>query len=174
MEHVLIETIQGSDVLHAAWRTRQLQDEMAETFITYDDRVKFLQKILRGELSAIEAYDHVLRRNGKTLVFSELSRIRAEHEQSINRLKQFIMNKGEPPEQDSGLWGKFVKTLVAGSAMISDEALIKILREGEEHGLVEYRQFLEMSPTLSEEESIRLHFIPAQERHVQELKDIFQ
>lgn len=172
MDQSFPHPVQGPDAAHSQMETRRLQDEIVDTFITYDDKVKFLQKILRGELSALEAYDKVLTRTDNHLVFSELSQIRSEHELSVNRLRQLIVNKGEPPEEGSGVWGQFVKTLIAGSAMISDEFIVKTLQEGEEHGLNEYRQFLEMNPTLTEEEAVRLHFIPAQERHILKLKDM--
>ena len=170
MDQSFPQPIQAPQVTKPPHETQY--EGLVDAFITYDDKVKFLQKILRGELSAIEAYDKVFDRVGSKLVFSELSTIRAEHEKAVNHLRKLIVSKGEPPEEGSGVWGQFVKALIAGSALISEDVILKTLLEGEEHGLNEYRQFLEMSPTHTEEEMVRTELIPAQERHIQKVKEL--
>jgi hypothetical protein len=160
---------QGFDHSFELNSLRHQQLSIIATFMTLDHRVDFLQKILRGELSAVEAYEKVIERNGSHVHFSTLAQIKSEHEFAINRLRQMITEKGEFPSEDSGVWGRFVKALIAGSALISDETMIKTLHEGEEHGLIEYQQFLDMGPLASEEEQVRSYFIPAQERHISQL-----
>jgi hypothetical protein len=162
MEHSLDHTFELNSLQYK-------QRAIIASFMTLDHRVDFLQKILRGELSAVEAYEKVIERNGSQVHFSTLAQIKSEHEFAINRLRQMITEKGEFPSEDSGVWGRFVKTLIAGSALISEETMIKTLHEGEEHGLIEYQQFLDMGPLASEEEQIRSYFIPAQERHISQL-----
>lgn len=145
---------------------------VSKPLIVGDEKTRFLQKILRGEISAIEAYDKVLDRREVELSYSTLFQIRTEHNRTVGKLKKLIEEKGELPDDDSGVWGQFVKTLIAGTALISDEIILKTLIEGEEHGLKEYRQFLDMNLSVYESDLMRFDFIPMQERHIELLKEL--
>ncbi|MEZ5299808.1 MAG: DUF2383 domain-containing protein [Verrucomicrobiales bacterium] len=67
-----------------------------------------------------------------------LEAIRAEHLRSVDLLKDHIKWLGFKPDQDSGVWGGFAKTIQSGATMLGDSAALAVLSEGEEYGLTEY------------------------------------
>jgi uncharacterized protein (TIGR02284 family) len=105
--------------------------------------VDTLNSLLRGELSATETYQQALAKLGNEPEAAELRRIHREHREAANTLRQHIHSHGGKPDQDSGAWGAFAKTVEGSAKIFGDTAALKALKEGEEHGVKLYEDALE-------------------------------
>jgi len=101
-----------------------------------------LNELLRGELSAIETYQQALAKLGKTKGADELRRLHAEHREAANTLRQHVHQHGGQPDQGSGAWGAFAKAVEGTARLFGDDAALKALKEGEEHGIKEFEKAL--------------------------------
>lgn len=130
-----------------------------------------LNKVLRGEISAVEAYTQVMDRFKDDPEIYTIRQILMEHQNSVATLKKHIANKFDNPETDSGIWGTFVTTVVGTAKTLGETATIQALIEGEEHGLDQYTGLLE-NENLSfvEKNLISTEFIPRQEEHIFQLR----
>lgn len=135
---------------------------------TPEEKADFFNKILRGELSAVEAYDRVIEKFGNEK--TQLENIRDEHKRNIETLELFVQRNAETPVADSGLWGALVKTIIGAANFIGNSTSVQALIEGEEHGLRQYRTALEYSLTMTERASIEDRIIPSLERHIATLR----
>lgn len=138
------------------------------------DQAKFADKILRGELSAIEAYDHVIETTIKDpdAPITTLAQIRNEHQRSCESLRQLVVKKGENPSEDSGAWGTIVTALINVRSFFGPLAALRTLRTGEEHGLKLYQDALDMDLGERERAIIRDVLIPRQVRHMAQLDSL--
>jgi bacterioferritin (cytochrome b1) len=140
------------------------------------DVTRTLQKILRGELAAVEAYEralHGLRPDDPDL--STFERLTREHAEAAETLQAHLSAEGEPPEQGSGAWGTYTRLLEKAMDWIDEDGGLKNLKEGEVHGLAEYRTSLghdDLAADLRAE--IRDGLIPRQEEHIAELDGILK
>lgn len=135
---------------------------------------EFLNKILRGEISAVEAYDQVIEKFQVEPEAVHLRDIRAEHEDSVQRLRAMIRIEGQVPSAASGVWGGIVATVIRAAKFSGNEPSLQALISGEEHGLGQYREALEMELFPEQERTIREVLIPRQERHLSTLKALFR
>jgi len=134
-----------------------------------------LDDLIRGEMSAVKAYDVAIQdlKNGserRTLV-----RIREGHQAAVTKLKKYAVNKPEVQEdvKTVGPWGTFAKAWVKGATLISNNTALTALKQGEEHGVDEYKEALEDSTIGNElKNEIRTSMLPAQERHIKTLKEL--
>lgn len=65
----------------------------------------------------------------------------------------------------------FAKTWTGGAKLMGNEAALKALTQGEEHGVSEYKEALEdenLKPELKQ--MIRTQFLPKQEEHLKTIK----
>jgi hypothetical protein len=138
------------------------------------DQAKFADKILRGELSAIEAYDHVIQSSIKDprAPITTLAQIRNEHQRSCESLRQLVVRKGENPSDDSGAWGTIVNALIGVRSLFGAMAALRTLRAGEEHGLKLYQDALDVDLSDRERAIIRDVLIPRQVRHMAQLDSL--
>ena len=104
--------------------------------------VNTLNSLLRGELSAVETYQQALEKGTHTASSSELRRIHDEHRHAATILSQHVEQHGGEPDRSSGAWGSFAKAVEGTAKLFGNEAALKALKEGEEHGIKEYRQAL--------------------------------
>lgn len=132
----------------------------------------FLNKILRGEISAVEAYDQVIEKFQAEPEAAHLRDIRAEHEDSVERLRALVRTEGHQPSEASGVWGGIVASVIRAAKLTGNETSLKALLSGEEHGLKQYREALEMDLFPEEETAIRDILIPRQERHISGLSTL--
>lgn len=135
----------------------------AETFI--------LQKLLRGELSAIEAYDQVIEKFGdeKYRVVELLKSLVQDHEEAAFDLKQILRNEGVEPESDSGAWGSVVQAVITSAGLFGEAGALRTLKRGEEHGLEQYKDALEDDQVVHSRDYIRFRSIPTQQLHIDRL-----
>lgn len=138
------------------------------------DQAKFADKILRGEISAVEAYDQVIEKfiTDPEAPISLLAQIRSEHQRSCESLRLLVSKKGEDPSEDSGAWGKVVSGLLNVRSLLGQDQVLRTLRTGEDHGLRLYQDALDLGLTERERATIRDILIPRQVRHIAQLDSL--
>ena len=136
----------------------------------HDRNTHVQQSLLRGEISATETYEKALKQVGDEPGAQELRRIATEHRDAVNLLRNQITLEGDAPDDDSGAWGAFARTVQGTANVFGDKSALKALKEGEEHGLKEYRDALEDRHTPAElGRVIRDDLLPRQQEHIRTL-----
>ena len=80
---------------------------------------------------------------------------------------------GGTPSTDSGAWGAFAKTVQGVAKAFGESSALSGLRQGEEHGLKQYRQALESTEVMTEcKELILGELLPRTERHIASLHNL--
>src|SRR5206468_3898259 len=114
-----------------------------QTMLSVDDRTEGLNRLIRGELSAIETYRQALDKMKDAPEATDLHALMVEHRTAAQMLREHVKERGGNPADSSGAWGAWAK-LVEGTAQLFGAApALKALKEGEEHGAKSYEQFLE-------------------------------
>ncbi len=132
-----------------------------------DRCVEQLNSLLRGEISAAETYKIAIDkvggdRQGEGL---QLRAIAQEHGEHAQRLRDEIRRAGGEADDASGAWGAYAKTIQATASLFGDASALKALKEGEEHGLKDYREAIE-SVDEPARRLITESLLPAQQRHI--------
>jgi uncharacterized protein (TIGR02284 family) len=104
--------------------------------------VDTMNRLLRGELSAIETYQQALAKLGDDPAATELRQIHADHRTAANEFRQHVHQLGGKPDQGSGAWGTFAKAVEGTAKLFGNKAALKALKEGEEHGIKGYENAL--------------------------------
>ncbi len=122
-----------------------------------------LNSFLRGELSACETYRQALTKVKDMALRPTLEDNLRSHESRAELLRTRITQLGGEPATGSGAWGAFAKLVEGGAKVFGDEAAIKALEEGEDHGRDDYRRELD---NLDAENRawVTSQLLPAQER----------
>jgi demethoxyubiquinone hydroxylase (CLK1/Coq7/Cat5 family) len=105
----------------------------------YDDIIQ-LNSFLRGELSAVFTYQQCLEKIEDERVAAQLKVLQASHGHRARSLQLRIKNLGGEPAEDAGMWGGLAMMLEGGATLFGEKAALRILQEGEEHGLSDYRR----------------------------------
>ena len=134
------------------------------------DTVRQLDALLRGEISAAETYRMAIDK----VVVSEESRdsvkllrdIQEEHGRAAQAIRDRIRELGGQASDSSGVCGApLAKTVQGAMNLLGDTSGLKALKEGEEHGLKDYRSALaQVDP--SSRQLINNQLIPAQQKHI--------
>jgi uncharacterized protein (TIGR02284 family) len=114
------------------------------------DRIEPLNRLLRGELSAVETYGQALETVSDQRALTELERISSEHHQAVGLLREQIRQFGGIADESSGAWGLFAQAVEGTARVFGDTASLKVLKEGEEHGLKEYQAIMDDPDLLPE------------------------
>ena len=134
-----------------------------------------LNRLLRGELSAVEAYDRVIEKLQDSPDIASLRRIAQEHQKTADAIKRYIEEVGEEPDQSSGPWGTFTLAVTEAAKLLGDHAALRTLREGEEHGLKEYEEVLDEDGLSPQWRSfIQGDLISVQREHIHTLDHLIQ
>jgi hypothetical protein len=134
-----------------------------------------LDDLIRGEMAAVKAYDVAIKdlKNGSER--SSLMRLRDSHQAAVVKLNKYAKNLPSVKEdvKTVGPWGTFAKAWVKGATLISNNAALTALKQGEEHGVDEYKEALD-DATISNDlkTEIRATMLPLQEKHILTLKEI--
>lgn len=135
-----------------------------------DTSVAQLNGFLRGEISAAETYRMAIEKvagsddkNAGNLGL--LREIQAEHGRAAQALRDRIREMGGEPSDSSGAWGAWAKTVQGAANLFGDASALKSLKEGEEHGLKDYREGADDIDTTSAD-LVNNQLIPAQQRHI--------
>ncbi|HEU5249478.1 MAG TPA: DUF2383 domain-containing protein, partial [Thermoanaerobaculia bacterium] len=94
-----------------------------------------------------------------------LRAISQEHGEHAQALREEVRRLGGDPDDSSGAWGAWAKTVEGTAKLFGDASALKALKEGEEHGLKDYEEAID-----DVDEPARGLFmtrlIPAQQRHI--------
>lgn len=132
-----------------------------------------INEILRGEISAQEAYDQVFDTIKEDPEIRRLEQLRADHRQAVQYWKNQAHSEMSSPEQTSGVWGTAVEAFVGVSKLLGQKAALKALKQGEEHGLNNYKKMLKRDElTAVQKNEIRNNFIPCQQQHISTLNSL--
>ncbi len=132
--------------------------------------VEQLNGCLRGEISAAETYRMAIEKFSGNAKYSEssvglLRETQAEHGRAAQALRDRIRELGGEPEDSSGAWGIWAKFTEGVANLLGETASLKALKEGEEHGLADYRATASRIDVTSAD-LIQNQLISAQERHI--------
>ncbi len=132
-----------------------------------------INEILRGEISATEAYDQVFENFQKKDDAHKLIAMKEEHDKAIQYWTTEAIDEGKVPELESSLWGTMVEIFVGASKIIGDNTALSALKKGEEHGLDNYEKMLGFSSlTKLQKRQIENVFIPRQKKHIEILESM--
>jgi uncharacterized protein (TIGR02284 family) len=109
-----------------------------------------LNALLRGEISATETYNQELEKFSGQPEEAELRRMRDDHREAANTLRQHVHLHGDTPSTSSGWWGAWAKCVEGTAKLFGKTAALKALKEGEEHGVKEYQQALDAEDIASD------------------------
>ena len=130
-------------------------------------KTEALNQILRGERSAVEAYEQVLEK-----ISEEPERIRLEeflttHRKNVEYWERQVMAEAMKPDDSSGPWGYIVQAFVGTAKLFGNTATLSALKQGEEHGLNEYQTLIE-NPEIDvvDKRYVRNVIIPELEKHL--------
>jgi len=99
-----------------------------------------LNSLLKGELSAVQTYTQALKKIDTADRAEALTENLENHQKAVDTLRSEIVSRGGKPVTDSGAWGTWAQTVQGTSNLLGDKVALKALREGEEHGLNEYKE----------------------------------
>jgi uncharacterized protein (TIGR02284 family) len=134
-----------------------------------------LNSLLRDELAATETYQQAMAKWGSEPGSAELRRLHDEHSDSANRLRQHVHAEGGQPQQDSGAWGAWAKTVEGTAKLFGNTAALKALKEGEEHGIKDYERALgDHNLPLESRSLIRSTLLPRCRAHLPILDRLMQ
>ena len=111
--------------------------------LTVEERTAGLNRLIRGELSALETYRQALDKMRDAPEATELHSIMVEHRTAVQFLREHVQQRGGNPADSSGPWGAWAKLVEGAAQLFGNAAALKALKEGEEHGIKEYERFLE-------------------------------
>ena len=134
-----------------------------------------IEEVIRGEISAAEAYEQVMESLKTDPEAQRLQSFHEDHLDAVDYWKEQSMKDNILDDDSSGIWGTAVKGFVGLSKLFGSTSALAALREGEEYGLKLYKDLVK-SENLSEEqkEQISTHFIPLQEKHIDSLNAIIK
>jgi len=130
-------------------------------------------KLLRGELSAIETYSQAQDKFHNQPEEEVLVKIRSFHSSNANKLREHIVSMHGTPSDSSGAWGTFAKAIEGGAKLLGETAALQALIAGEEHGIQEYQDALKDTEVMAEiKEVIRRDLIPDLRSNVSALQQL--
>jgi bacterioferritin (cytochrome b1) len=136
-----------------------------------DEAVRQLNSFLRGEISAAETYRMAIEKAADSSQpatsgnLGFLREIQEEHGRAAQAIRDRIRELDGEPDNSSGAWGAWAKLTQGTANLFGDTASLKALKEGEEHGLKDYREGCDDIDMVSAE-LVRNQLIPAQQRHI--------
>ena len=146
---------------------------MATETVTADKAIDQLNSMLRGEISAVETYTQASRKiEGERAGDASLLReIEQEHGRNAQLIREEVKRLGGEADNASGAWGVWAKAVESIATLLGDAATLKALKEGEEHGLRDYKDALPKLDGASRE-LVERRLIPAQSRHITLLDEL--
>jgi hypothetical protein len=134
------------------------------------NNIDTLNKFLKDELSAVEAYQQALDKfkEDADLGDSEsLMPIIEEHKEAVTSLQALINRLGGTPIGDSGAWGAWANIVVGAANLLGKNITFKALQEGEKNGAKDYENAL-LETDLSKDirALIETKLLPAKQAHI--------
>lgn len=141
-------------------------EHKSNTIISKDVK-KSIESLLRGESSAIDAYLQVMEKLNTKPEKHRLMEFMEDHRIAVEYWEKTGVTSANSDPKDPGIWGDFVEAVVGSAKLFGNTAALKALKEGEEHGLREYRDFLKNEEaSTSHKNFVREVLIPSGERHI--------
>jgi uncharacterized protein (TIGR02284 family) len=135
--------------------------------LSVKDRTAGLNRLVRGELSAVETYRQALDKLKDAPEATELHALMVEHRTAAQSLREHVKQRGGDAADGSGPWGTWAKFVEGAAKMFGTAAALKALKEGEQHGIDEYESFLEDQNADEEcKELVRARLLPQAHSHV--------
>lgn len=150
----------------AAEKTKSTMESVKETAKSNMQTTQ-LDDLIRGEMAAVKAYDSVLTKVKDTSELAKLKTIRQNHVTAVEKLKTFANKDVKEDTKSAGAWGTFAEAYTGGARLMGDETALKALKQGEEHGISEYKEALDddaIKPELKQ--MIKTQFLPKQQEHI--------
>lgn len=107
------------------------------------ESIRQLNSYLRGEMSAVATYQHVLTKYPSSPHASILRDGLTSHERRVQLLKNHIGQHGGDPSDSSGAWGGVAKAYESVMSMMGEKSAIAALESGEDHGLDDIKRGLD-------------------------------
>ena len=121
--------------------------------------IRGLNSLLRGELAAVNAWQHAFRSAGsrRTVEVPEILRFAAEHQRTVAALQVVVREMGGVPASEAATEGVF--------ALLANTGTVRDLLDGEKSGLTMYE---EADGTFRGDarDLVELELLPRQRRHV--------
>lgn len=130
-----------------------------------------LDDLIRGEMAAVKTYDTALEKVKDEKEMAKLKKIREDHVSAVAKLKTFANKDVAEDTKTAGAWGSFASAYTGGAKLFGNDAALKALTQGEEHGINEYKEAINddtIKPELKQ--MIKTQFLPKQEEHIKTLK----
>jgi hypothetical protein len=135
--------------------------------LSVEDRTAGLNRLIRGELSAIETYRQALDKMKDAPEATELHAIMIDHRTAAQTWRDHVEERGGNPADSSGPWGAWAKFVEGTAKLFGNAAALKSLKEGEEHGIKQYETFLDDANADEEcKELARSRFLPQARSHI--------
>ncbi|HEY1380605.1 MAG TPA: DUF2383 domain-containing protein [Gemmataceae bacterium] len=135
--------------------------------LSVEERTAGLNRLIRGELSAIETYRQALDKMKDAPEATELHAMMVEHRTAAQVLREHVKERGGNPADGSGPWGTWAKLVEGTAQLFGNAAALKALKEGEEHGIKEYEAFLQDTSADQEcKDLARTQLLPQARSHV--------
>jgi hypothetical protein len=103
----------------------------------------WLNRLLRGELSAVETYQQAVTSMQNPNDAAHLQQLLHDHVESARTLRDHIFDHGSLPANSSGAWGSWASLVEGAAKLFGKVAALRALKVGEEHGINEYERALE-------------------------------
>jgi hypothetical protein len=129
-----------------------------------------LNELLRGQYAAVETYTQALEKLGVYTDAGPIFEALRDHKAATKATLQEIARLGGVPATSSGVWGTWAQAVTGGAKLLGSNAALKVLKEGEEHGIKEYEEVLQQGDVASTFKDQTLStFLPNQKKHITEL-----
>lgn len=109
---------------------------------TTEERTTWLNRLLRGELSAVETYEQAMSKCAGEACGTDLRQMLEQHREAASTLRQHVQQRGEEASASSGPWGTFAQAVTGTAKLFGTAATFQALKQGEEHGVSEYESAL--------------------------------
>jgi uncharacterized protein (TIGR02284 family) len=127
----------------------------------------WLNRLVRGELSAIETYQQALEKMSDAPEATELQAIESEHRGAVRALTDQVLQHGGTPVDQSGAWGTWAKFIEGAARMLGNTAALEALRQGEQHGIKEYEKAMDGDELEADARKlIRTRLLPQSHAHI--------
>src|SRR5207237_3676116 len=91
--------------------------EGGRVMVSIEERTTGLNRLIRGELSAVETYRQALDKMKEAPDATELHALMVEHRSAVQALREHVIQHGGTPATSSGPWGAWAK-FVEGAAQL--------------------------------------------------------
>ncbi|MDP7322038.1 MAG: DUF2383 domain-containing protein [Bacteriovoracaceae bacterium] len=143
------------------------------TFNAKEEKISInedINEILRGEISAFEAYEQVIENVDDDPEAKRLIDFKRDHKKAIDYWKRQAKKMGTVPETTSSVWGVAVESFVGVSKVLGEANALRALKTGEEHGLSHYKKMLKSEKlTDFQKKEIADSLIPQQKSHIESI-----